>query len=99
LVLLLTLALVCTLLPFALSFVALRHMSAFAAQLAINLEPVYTILLAIVFLGEQRELTPLFYVGVVIILSAVFAHPLLSRRRKLEHLEVLGTAEAKQVVD
>jgi drug/metabolite transporter (DMT)-like permease len=99
LVLLLTLALVCTLLPFALSFVALRHMSAFAAQLAINLEPVYTILLAIVFLGEQRELTPLFYLGVVIILSAVFAHPLLSRRRKLAHLEVLGTAEAKQVVD
>ena len=35
LLLLLTLALACTLLPFALSFVALRHMSAFAAQLAV----------------------------------------------------------------
>jgi drug/metabolite transporter (DMT)-like permease len=97
--LLLTLAVACTLLPFALSLVALRHMSAFAAQLAVNLEPVYTILLAIVFLGEQRELTPLFYVGVVIILGVVFAHPVLSRRRKIEHPEVLATAEAKQVVD
>jgi drug/metabolite transporter (DMT)-like permease len=74
-------------------------MSAFAAQLAVNLEPVYTIVLAIVFLGEQRELRPLFYLGVVIILAAVFAHPMLSRRRSLEHPEVLGTAEAKQVVD
>jgi drug/metabolite transporter (DMT)-like permease len=99
LLLLLTLALACTLLPFALSFVALRHMSAFAAQLAINLEPVYAILLAILLLDEQRELTPLFYLGVVIILGAVAMHPLLSRPRRLAHPEILGTAEAKQVVD
>jgi drug/metabolite transporter (DMT)-like permease len=97
--LLLTLALACTLLPFALSFVALRHMSAFAAQLAINLEPVYAIMLAIVLLGEQRELTPLFYLGVVIILGAVLVHPMLRRPRRLEHPEMLGTAEAKQLAE
>ena len=55
-VLLVVLAIGCTLLPFALSFVALRHISAFSAQLALNLEPVYAIVLAIVLLGEQREL-------------------------------------------
>jgi drug/metabolite transporter (DMT)-like permease len=99
LLLLLTLALVCTLLPFALSLVALRHMSAFAAQLAVNLEPVYAIVLAIVLLGEQRELTPLFYLGVVIILGAVLVHPLLRRPRRVERPEILGTAEAKQVAD
>jgi drug/metabolite transporter (DMT)-like permease len=76
---LLLLAVVCTLLPFTLSLVALRHMSAFGAQLAINLEPVYAILLAIVLLGEQRELSPQFYLGVAIILIAVVVHPLLSR--------------------
>jgi drug/metabolite transporter (DMT)-like permease len=97
--LLLTLALACTLLPFALSLVALRHMSAFAAQLAINLEPVYAIVLAIVLLGEQHELTPLFYLGVVVILGAVLVHPVLCRPRRLEHAEILGTAEAKQIVD
>src|SRR5690606_20916097 len=69
--LLVTLALACTLLPFALSLVALRHISAFGAQLAVNLEPVYAILLAIPLLGEQRELTGLFYLGVAIILGAV----------------------------
>jgi drug/metabolite transporter (DMT)-like permease len=97
--LLLILSLACTLLPFALSLVALRHMSAFGAQLAVNMEPVYAIALAAVLLGEQRELTGLFYVGVAIILAAVFAHPMLSKARSVEHPEILGTAEAKQVVD
>jgi drug/metabolite transporter (DMT)-like permease len=72
--LLVLLSLGCTLLPFALALQALRHTSAFTAQLAVSLEPVYAIVLAIVLLGEQRQLTPSFYVGVVLILGAVFAH-------------------------
>ena len=72
--LLAVLSLGCTLLPFALALRALRHTSAFTAQLAVSLEPVYAIVLAIVLLGEQRELAPSFYVGVAMILGAVFAH-------------------------
>lgn len=81
-VLLAVLAIGCTLVPFALSLVALRHLSAFGAQLVVNLEPVYAILLAIPLLGEQRELTPAFYVGVGIILLAVFANPVLDHAAK-----------------
>jgi drug/metabolite transporter (DMT)-like permease len=77
---LLVLALACTLLPFALSLVALRHLSAFQAQLAVNLEPVYAVALAALLLGEQRELGPAFYLGVAIILGAVLAHPWLVRK-------------------
>jgi drug/metabolite transporter (DMT)-like permease len=94
---LLALALACTLFPFALSLVALRHMSAFAAQLAVNLEPVYAIVLAILLLGEQHELTAAFYGGVAIILGVVLAYPLLVRPRRLDHVEVLATAEAKDL--
>ncbi len=79
--LLLVLALACTLFPFALSLVALRHLSAFQAQLAVNLEPVYAIALAVLLLGEQRELGLAFYAGVAIILLAVFVHPWLTRSR------------------
>src|SRR5262245_3651168 len=64
----------CTLVPFALSLAALRHTSAFSAQLALSLEPVYAIVLAVVLLGEQRELGIAFYVGVAIILASVLAH-------------------------
>lgn len=78
--LLLLLALACTLLPFALSLVALRQLSAYSAQLAINLEPVYAIVLAIPLLGEQRELSAQFYIGVAIILAAVILHPWLQGR-------------------
>ena len=97
--LLIALSLVCTLLPFALSLVALRHLSAYGVQLVTNLEPVYAIVLAIVLLGEQRELTPLFYLGVAIILAAVFLHPLLDRNKRVEHPEVIGLSEAKGIVD
>ncbi|MBN8726299.1 MAG: DMT family transporter [Xanthomonadales bacterium] len=97
--LLLGLALACTLLPFTLSLVALRHMSAFAAQLATNLEPVYAIVLAALLLGEQRELTPLFYAGAAIILGVVFLHPLLNRPKRITQPELLGTAEAKTIAE
>lgn len=96
--LLLTLALVCTLLPFALALAVLRKLSAYTVQLATNLEPVYAIILAIIVLGEQRELDAWFYVGVVVILGAVFVQPLLSRQPATKPSEaVLGTAESKAI--
>lgn len=94
---LLALAVACTLVPFALSLVALRRITAFGAQLAVNLEPVYAIFLAIVLLGEQRELTPTFYLGVSIILGTVLVYPLLLRPRRIEHPETLATAESKVI--
>jgi drug/metabolite transporter (DMT)-like permease len=79
--LLLALALLCTLLPYWLSLVALRELSAFSAVLVVNMEPVYAILLAILIFGEQRELNVGFYAGVAIILLVVSVHPALVRRR------------------
>jgi drug/metabolite transporter (DMT)-like permease len=79
---LLLLALGCTLLPFTLALVALRHIRAFDAQIALNLEPVYAIVLAIVLLDEQRELTRLFYAGVGILLLAVFVQPWLIKTER-----------------
>ncbi len=96
---LLLLAFACTLFPFALSLVALRHMSAFSAQLAVNLEPVYAILLAIVLLSEQQELSLRFYLGVAILLAAVLVHPLIARPRRIRHAEVLAVGESRDVTD
>jgi drug/metabolite transporter (DMT)-like permease len=71
------LAIACTLIPFALTLVALRKLSAFSVQLAVNLEPVYAILLATALLGEGAELRWPFYLGVALILAAVLGHALL----------------------
>ena len=75
--LLLILAFACTLLPFILSLHALRHISAFASQLALNMEPVYAIVIAALWLKEYQELTTQFYLGVSIILLAVFIQPII----------------------
>ncbi|MGB4246435.1 MAG: DMT family transporter [Pseudohongiellaceae bacterium] len=77
---LLLLAFGCTLLPFALSLHALRRLSAYASALAVNLEPIYAIMLAIVILGEQRELGVGFYAGALIIVAVVFIHALQRQR-------------------
>ncbi len=67
----------CTLLPYYLTLVAMRKLSAFAANLIVNLEPVYGVFLAGLFFGEHREMPPGFYWGVSIIFLSVFSHPFL----------------------
>lgn len=77
---LLLLVWVCTLLPYYLTLLAMRHISAFATNLTINLEPVYGVLLAALFFREDKDLNPQFYIGVLVILLAVFSHPFLKKR-------------------
>ena len=55
--------------------------------------------LAAILFGEQRELTPLFYFGVVIILGAVFIHPLINRPGETVQPEILAVAEAKNILE
>ena len=71
---LLILALGCTTLAYVLSLRSLKHISAFASTLTINLEPVYGIFLAWILLDDSQELSSQFYLGCVLILGAVFFH-------------------------
>lgn len=77
---LLLLAALCTVLPFILWLRTLHHINAFGTQLALNMEPVYAIVLAALLFSEHEELTPRFYLGAVIILATVFLQPWLNRR-------------------
>lgn len=79
---LLVLALVCTTFTWVLSLRALRHLSAFASTLTVNLEPVYGIGLAWIILEEHKELSPAFYWGVLLILVVVFSYPILNKKLK-----------------
>ncbi len=74
---LLVLTWVCTLLPHYLCLQAMRHISAFVTNLTINLEPIYGVLLAIVLFREDKVLNQHFYLGMLVILLAVFGHPFL----------------------
>lgn len=79
---LLVLALLCTTLAYVLALRALNHLTAFASNLTVNLEPVYGILLAWLLLRENEELNAGFYLGGAVILLAVFSYPLIRRWRR-----------------
>jgi drug/metabolite transporter (DMT)-like permease len=76
----LILALLCTTLAFILSLRALKHLTAFATNLVINLEPLYGILLAAAILKEYEQLTTNFYIGGGIIIAVVMSYPYLKKR-------------------
>lgn len=70
------LGVVCTSFAFLVVIEIVKYIGAFTASLTINLEPVYTILLAIPFLNEHEKLNSEFYVGaglitLVVILNGV----------------------------
>lgn len=70
----------CSVYAFSVSINLSKKISVFNIQLALNLEPVYGILLALLIFGQQEVMSFNFYVGALIILSAVIVYPLLKRK-------------------
>ena len=74
---LIILSLVCTSYAFIASVKIMRVITAYTVMLTNNLEPVYGILLAWVIFGAEEKMSPLFYVGALIILVTVIANGIL----------------------
>jgi drug/metabolite transporter (DMT)-like permease len=77
---LMILSLVCTVLTWILSLQALRKVSAYTMGLALNLEPVYGIILAVLFAGEGKLMNSGFLTGAAIILITVVLHMFYKKR-------------------
>jgi drug/metabolite transporter (DMT)-like permease len=75
------LALLCTNLTFYLGTYALNQLSAFTANLTVNLEPIYGIVLGAVIFKENKDLNIWFYCGAAIILGAIFTQAYLSSKK------------------
>jgi drug/metabolite transporter (DMT)-like permease len=71
---------VTTAFAFIASVNVMKYLSPFSCAIAINLEPVYTIVLALLFYGQSEYMRPLFYVGAVLILSSVWLESLLRKK-------------------
>jgi drug/metabolite transporter (DMT)-like permease len=70
--LLIILGVACTGLAFIISIQVMRVLSPFTCALAINMEPVYTILFALALYGEQEYMSFQFYIGALVIISTIF---------------------------
>jgi drug/metabolite transporter (DMT)-like permease len=76
------LSIVCTSFAFTISLKALKVLDPFTLNLSVNLEPIYSILLAILFFNETEMFNPAFLVGTTIILGSVVLHSWLKWRQK-----------------
>lgn len=74
---LLFLGILCTSFAFLATIEVVKRLGAFTVSLSINLEPVYTIVLAIFILGEHELLNPSFYVGSVVIVLVIILNGLI----------------------
>lgn len=79
----------CTAIPMVISLRALKHISAFASNVALNLEPIYGMILAWLIFKENEELSSTFYFGALMIIGSVMIHPLLESSRVKNKVKVM----------
>lgn len=68
---LLLLAFFCTVLLYVLVLTAQKKVSAFTVNLSFNLEPIYSILMAMILFQENKVLHPTFYIGCSLIVLSI----------------------------
>lgn len=80
--LLLLLGIFCTAIPFVISVQIMKKLSPYTVSLSVNMEPVYTILLALFCFPADEKMSSGFYLGLLIILSTVVVNAILKARSK-----------------
>lgn len=71
---------VCSVYAYTVAVELMKRISVFMIQLTLNLEPVYGIVMAVIIFGQQEKMDLNFYVGTLVIMSAVITYPLVKKR-------------------
>lgn len=74
------LGLVCTSFAFIASVAVMKSISAYTVTMTVNLEPIYSILLAILIWPESEKMPPLFYYSFAVILCCLFLNAYLKKK-------------------
>lgn len=80
---LLILGLVCTAFAFVASVEVLKVLSPYTVTISINMEPIYAIILALLFFGDEEKMTSGFYAGAALILGTIFTNAYLKRIQRM----------------
>ena len=86
LILLLILGSICTAYAHVGSVKVMRNLSPFSFMIIINLEPVYAVILSLIFFGKNELMSFDFYIGFSLILIAIFLDSLDKRNNRLKKL-------------
>lgn len=87
--LVLILGIVCTGFAFIAAIEVMKVLSPFTCAIAINLEPIYTIALALWIYGDSEYMSPAFYIGALIILSTLFIEAWI--KKKHAKIQIMNT--------
>lgn len=74
------LSFVCSVYAYSAGIELLKRLSVFFVQLTSNLEPVYGIIMAVIIFGDAEKMQIEFYIGTVVIILSVIAHPLIKEK-------------------
>jgi drug/metabolite transporter (DMT)-like permease len=74
----------CTAFAFVQSVRIMRYLSPFTVVLAISMEPIYGIILALLVFGADEAMPSLFYLGFAVVLSMLLANAWIQRRNRLK---------------
>ena len=77
------LGIVCTAFAFVVSVEVMKTLSPYSVIMAVNLEPIYSIVLALILFGESEEMTSPFYIGGSVIILTVFLDGFLKTKKKV----------------
>lgn len=74
----------CSVYAYSVAINLTKKLSVFFIQLALNLEPVYGITLALIVFGDKEVMGWNFYAGTIIIISAVALYPFLKKKTEIQ---------------
>ena len=73
---------ICTAYAFVVSVKIMKYLTPYTVMLTINLEPIYGIILALLFFGDKEKMSPQFYLGAAIIIITVVINGFLKNKKK-----------------
>lgn len=85
-ILLFILGSICTAYAHVGSVKVMRNLSPFSFMIIINLEPVYAVILSLIFFGKNELMSFDFYIGFTLILTAIFLDSLDKRKTRIKKL-------------
>lgn len=78
----LILGIVCTAYAYVVSVGVLKHLTPYSTMISINMEPVYGIVLAIIILDENQNLSYSFYIGFFMIFCSIILNGIMKLKNK-----------------
>jgi len=80
---LLVLGVLATAFAFLVSVEIMKELSPFTVALTVNLEPIYSIVLALLIYGESEKMSGGFYIGATLIVGAIFINTIFKKKQQV----------------